>query len=350
MEGLLWINDPILPIDSMAADSARRRQDQLTKPRGSLGRLEEMAIKLAGMQGASAPSPDPVHILQFMSDHGVAAEGVSLYPQEVTIQMMRNIAHGGAAVSVMAEAIGARMEIIDLGILTDPGPVENVRSERLGFGTGNIAREPAMSEEQLVAAMNAGRSGVERALSNGARLLICGEMGIGNTTPATAVACALLDKPVVDMVGPGTGLNAEGINRKRQAIESALALHLEPGRSTLDLLARLGGFDIVATTGAYITAAQRGLPILVDGFIMSAAALAAVRLQPEVRNWMIFSHTSAEPGHRLMMEALDADPYLDLGMRLGEATGGEALVPLLRLACVVHQRMATFSEAGVTEV
>ncbi|MBK1719454.1 nicotinate-nucleotide--dimethylbenzimidazole phosphoribosyltransferase [Thiocystis violacea] len=347
--GLTWIQDPCLPLDAMAADTARRRQDQLTKPRGSLGRLEEMAIQLAGMQGTVTPSPDPVHILQFVSDHGVAAEGVSLFPREVTLQMLHNIARGGAAVSVMAEAIGARMEIFDLGILTDPGPIEGVQSERLGAGTGNIAREPAMSEGQLIAALNLGRAAVERALANGAKLLICGEMGIGNTTPATALACALLGLEPAVLTGPGTGLDSDGVSRKAQVIATALALHVTPERTPLDLLARLGGFDIAASTGAFITAAQRGMPILVDGFIISSAALLATRLNPGVRDWMLFAHSSAEPGHRRMMEALDAAPYLDLGMRLGEATGGATLVPLLRLACTVHQKMATFTEAGVSE-
>lgn len=344
-----WIQNPCPPIALAAAEAARRRQDRLTKPKGSLGRLEEMAIRLCGMQGTATPSPDPVQILQFVSDHGVAAEGVSRFPQVVSFQMLHNIARGGAAVSVMAEAIGARMEIFDLGVATDPGPIEGVRSERLGASSGNIARAPAMTEEQLAAALALGRAAVERALANGARLLICGEMGIGNTTPATALACALLGLEPAALAGPGTGLDAGGVSHKASVVAKALALHAAPGCATLELLRRLGGFDIAASAGAYIAAAQRGLPILVDGFIMSSAALAAVRLNPGVRDWMLFAHRSAEPGHRHMMEALDADPYLDLGLRLGEATGAETLVPLLRLACIVHQRMATFAEAGVSE-
>ncbi len=174
-------------------------------------------------------------------------------------------------------------------------------------------------------------------------------MGIANTTPATALACALLDMEPSALVGPGTGLDATGVARKTQVVAQALALHATPGRTPLDLLGRLGGFDIAASVGAFIAAAQRGLPILVDGFIISSAALAAVRIKPEVRDWMLFAHSSAEPGHRRMMEALDADPYLDLGMRLGEASGAATLIPLLRLACAVHAKMATFAEAGVSE-
>lgn len=349
MQTLAWLNEPCRPIDHQTEAAARARQDRLTKPQGSLGRLEEMAIRLAGMQGTLFPAVDPVRILQFVSDHGVALEGVSRFPREVTLQMLYNIARGGAAVSVMAEAIGATMEIFDLGIATDPGPVPNVRSARLGPGTGNIAREPAMSEEQLVQALTIGREAVERAVDEGARLLICGEMGIGNTTPATALACALLDLDPARLTGPGTGLAPEGVAHKARVIARALALHVRPEHGPLELLRRLGGFDIAATAGAFIRAAQLGLPILVDGFIITSAALVAVRIHPAVRDWMLFAHGSAEPGHRLMLEALDADPYLDLKMRLGEATGGAALVPLLRMACIVHQRMATFDEAGVSE-
>lgn len=344
-----WLDAPCPALDETASAAACQRQNQLTKPLGSLGRLEEMVIELAAMQGTATPSPDPVQILQFVSDHGVAAEGVSRFPQDVTLQMLHNIATGGAAISVMAQTIGARMEIFDLGIATDPGPVAGVRSQRLGSGTGNITQEPAMTESQVVAALNLGRAAVERAIDTGAKLLICGEMGIANTTPATALACALLDLEPNALVGPGTGLDSAGIDRKTQAITRALALHATPGCSPLELLRRLGGFDIAASVGAFITAAQRGLPILVDGFIISSAALATVRLNPATRHWMLFSHSSAEPGHRRMMEALDAQPYLDLGMRLGEATGALAAVPLLRLACVVHRDMATFSEAGVSE-
>jgi nicotinate-nucleotide--dimethylbenzimidazole phosphoribosyltransferase len=343
-----WLQAPCRPIDHQAAAAAQARQNRLTKPRGSLGRLEEMAIRLAGMQGTATPSPDPVRILQFVSDHGVAIEGVSLFPREVTLQMLHNIARGGAAVSVMAEAIEAVMEIFDLGIATDPGPVANVRSARLGPGTGNIAREPAMTDDQLARALDIGRTAVERAIDEGARLLICGEMGIGNTTPATALACALLDLEPSILTGPGTGLDAQGVSRKAQVVAAALDLHVRSEHGPVELLRRLGGFDIAAGTGAFIRAAQLGLPILVDGFIISSAALVATRINPGVRDWMLFSHGSAEPGHRHMMQALDADPYLHLQLRLGEATGGAALVPLLRLACVVHRKMATFDEAGVS--
>lgn len=348
-DGLAWIEHPCLPIDAMAANAAQRRQDQLTKPRGSLGRLEAMAIRLAGLQGTPTPSTDPVQILLFAADHGVAAEGVSAFPQSVTNQMVRNIAGGGAAIAVLARALDARMEILDLGTAEDPGPIPGVRSERIGPGTANLAQGPAMTDAQLAAAMNTGRAAAERAVDGGARLLIAGEMGIANTTPATALACALLDLPADALVGPGTGLDQAGIAHKAHVITTALDLHLATGRTPLELLGRLGGFELAATVGAFITAAQRGLPVLVDGFIVSASALAAVRIQPEVRDWLLFSHRSAEPGHHRIMAALEADPLLDLGLRLGEGTGAATAVPLLRLACALHNQMATFGEAGVSE-
>ncbi|NCA68984.1 MAG: nicotinate-nucleotide--dimethylbenzimidazole phosphoribosyltransferase [Sphingobacteriia bacterium] len=349
MEGLTWLNEPCLPIDALAADAARRRQDQLTKPHGALGRLEEMAIRLAGLQGTATPSPDPVQILLFAGDHGVAAEGVSAFPQSVTNQMVRNIAAGGAAISVLARAQDARLEILDLGTAVDPGPVPGVRSERLGPGTGNLARAPAMRPEQLVAALNLGRAAAERAVAGGARLLIGGEMGIANTTAAAALGCALLNLPATALVGPGTGLDDAGVARKAAVVTQALTLHVTPESTPLDLLARLGGFEIAALAGAFITAAQRGMPILVDGFIVTVAALVAVRLQPEAREWMFFAHGSAEPGHGPLLNALEADPWLDLGMRLGEGSGAAVALSLLRLACLLHQQMATFGEAGVSE-
>ncbi|MBN2886054.1 MAG: nicotinate-nucleotide--dimethylbenzimidazole phosphoribosyltransferase [Chromatiaceae bacterium] len=344
-----WIQEPIQALHAEAAEAARARQDQLTKPQGSLGRLEALAIRLAGMQGGVRPSVDPVRVVQFISDHGVVAEGVSAFPQSVTIEMLRNIARGGAAVSVMAASLGAEMEIINLGTASDPGPVEGVRDAQLGPGTGNIAREPAMSEAQLVRALAIGREALDRALEEGARLVIGGELGIGNTTPASALACALLGQSAEAVVGPGTGLDHSGLDRKRAAVEAALRLHATPGCAPLELLRCLGAFDLAALTGLYVRAAQRGVPMVIDGFIVSAAALLAVRLQPRARDWMLFSHSSAEPGHRLMLEALAADPLLDLGLRLGEATGALAALPLLRLACAIHNDMATFAEAGVSE-
>lgn len=345
---LAWLATPCPVPDAVAAEAARARQGQLTKPRGALGRLESLAIQLAGLQGTPIPTPDPVRICLFAADHGVAVEGVSAFPQSVTVQMVRNIASGGAAISVLARSLGATLEVIDCGSLQDLGPVPGVRSERVGPGTGNIARGPAMTRGQLAQALQVGRAAAERAAHGGARLLIGGEMGIGNTTPAAALGCALLGLPAADLVGPGTGLDGAGVRHKAQVVDRALARHAAGEQAPLVLLERLGGFEIAALAGCYLGAAQQGIAVLVDGYIATAAALCAERINPGLRDWLLFSHGSAEPGHRRLLDALSATPLLDLGMRLGEGSGAATAVPLLRLACDLHARMATFAEAGVS--
>jgi nicotinate-nucleotide--dimethylbenzimidazole phosphoribosyltransferase len=222
-----------------------------------------------------------------------------------------------------------------------------VRRERLGEGTGNLARTQAMTQDQTAAALRIGREAARRAQGAGARLLIAGEMGIANSTSAAALGAALLGLPAASLVGPGTGLDSAGVAHKTRCVESALALHQGPDRSPLELLQRLGGFELAALAGAYLGAAQCGLPTLVDGFIATAAALAACRLNPGTADWLIFAHRSAEPGHALLLAALEAEPLLELGMRLGEGSGAALAVPVLRLACALHAGMATFDEAGI---
>lgn len=344
-----WLNIPAATPDAGARDAAIARQAVLTKPPGALGRLEEMAISLAALQGTARPNIEYVHITVFAGDHGVAAEGVSAFPQAVTAEMVKNFARGGAAICVVARTVGASLEVINLGTVVDTGPVEGVKHYALGPCTSNFTREPAMNEHQLACALAAGRHAAERARLKGAQLFIGGEMGIGNTTAASALACALLDAPPERLAGPGTGLDAQGVARKTEVIRRALACHSTHHGTPLEALRRLGGFEIAALTGAYIACAHIGLPILVDGFISSVAALAAARLCPGAGEWMLFSHVSAEPGHRAVLDALDARPLLDLGMRLGEGSGAAVAVPLLRTACALHNEMAIFAEAGVSE-
>ena len=346
-DSLVWLSQLCPAPDAAAAEVARARQDQLTKPRGSLGRLESLAIQLAGLQGAPRPCVDPVRVCLFAGDHGVAEEGVSLYPQSVTVQMVQNIAGGGAAISVLARALGASLEVIDCGTLGDLRGVPGVRCEGVGPGTANLAREPAMTRAQLGAALGIGRAAAVRAARDGVRLLIGGEMGIGNTTPAAALACALLDLPAADLVGPGTGLDGAGVRHKAQVVDRALILHTADGPGPLESLERLGGFEIAALAGAFLACGQRRIAVLVDGFIATSAALCACRINPGLCDWLLFSHGSAEPGHRRLLAALEAEPLIDLGMRLGEGSGAAVALPLLRLACELHNRMATFSEAGV---
>ena len=344
-----WWLAPCKPIDTHALEQAQARQQQLTKPAGSLGLLETVAVQLAGLQGRIKPSLDQLWIAIFAGDHGVVAEGVSAFPQEVTGQMLHNFVNGGAAISVLARQLGASLEVVDLGTVTPSLNLPGVRHLNIGPGTANFVQGPAMTQAQGELALQAGRDSALRAIASGAQLFIGGEMGIGNTTAASALACALLDCPVMHMTGPGTGLNAAGVSHKIQVIEKALTLHAAQRGDALRILFNLGGFEIAALVGAYLACAQEGVAVLVDGFICSVAALVAVRLNADCRQWLLFGHRGAEPGHRHVLETLNAEPLLDLGLRLGEGSGAALAVPLLRLACDLHGQMATFAEAAVAD-
>lgn len=344
-----WLNIPAAQPDAGARDAAMERQAALTKPAGALGRLEDIAIRLAALQGTARPNIEHVHITVFVGDHGVVVEGVSAYPQTVTAEMVKNFACGGAAICVAARLLGAQLEVINLGTAHDTGPVEGVKNYVLGFGTANFTQGPAMTEHQLACALGAGRHAAERARLNGAQLFIGGEMGIGNTTAASALACALLGAPPTRLAGAGTGLDTLGVARKIEVIRRALDRHSQHHDTPREALRRLGGFEIAALAGSYVACAHIGLPVLVDGFISSVAALAATRLCPGAGQWLFYAHASAERGHRAVLEAVDARPLLDLGMRLGEGSGAAVAVPLLRMACTLHNEMATFSEAGMSD-
>lgn len=334
--------------DRAAARAAAARQDTLTKPPGSLGRLEALAVQLAGLQGRERPSAARVRIAVFAADHGVAAEGVSAFPQAVTGEMLRNFAGGGAAIAVLARELGATLEVVNLGTVNDPGAIPGVRRRVIAPSSANFCEGPAMTVAQLDAALIAGAASVADAIDAGTDVYIGGDMGIGNTTVASALACALLGAQPDALAGAGTGLDAEGIARKQRVIARALAVHASVDTAR-ERLRCLGGFEIAALTGAFVAAAQHGLPVLVDGFITSVAALAAVALRPDAKPWLIFSHRSQELGHARVLAALDAEPLLDLRLRLGEASGAAIAVPLLRMACALHGSMATFAEAGVSE-
>ncbi|WAJ39589.1 nicotinate-nucleotide--dimethylbenzimidazole phosphoribosyltransferase [Pseudomonas sp. GOM7] len=346
---LQWWQGPCQPLDHVARNKAEARQRQLTKPAGSLGCLEHLAVQLAALQGRERPSLESLSITVFAGDHGVVAEGVSAYPQAVTGQMLANFVSGGAAISVLARALDARLELIDLGTAEPLPPMPGVRHLHVGAGTQNFLHGPAMTLAQVLICLAAGRNSVQRARAAECDLFIGGEMGIGNTTAATALACWLLDCPANDLVGPGTGLDAAGMAHKARVIEAALNLHGERIDTPLEALIHLGGFEIAALTGAYLAAAQEGVAILVDGFICSVAALLAVRMNPACRDWLLFAHHGAEPGHVRVLQALQAQPLLELGLRLGEGSGAALAVPLLRMACRLHAQMATFAEAAVAQ-
>ena len=342
-----WLSAPCAQPDAAMLEIAAARQQQLTKPPGSLGMLEALAIQLAALQRTPTPTIDRVWISVFAGDHGVADENVSAFPQVVTGEMVRNFASGGAAISVLARSLGANLEVVNLGTVNDPGEIPGVRRAIIAPSTANFCLGPAMSMEQLETALAVGAESVRAAKASDAQLFIGGEMGIANTTSAAALASALLSEPPSSLAGAGTGLNASGIMHKVTVLERALAQHAD-ATTALEQLRCLGGFEIAALAGAYIAAAQSGMPVLVDGFIATTAALTAVRMHPDVRQWLLFAHRSKEHGHARILRALDADPMLDLGLRLGEASGAATAVPVLRLACALHNGMATFEQAGVS--
>lgn len=344
-----WLNDQIKVLDKAAMEKAIERQQQLTKPPGSLGRLEDLAIRLGGMQGCDSPSVERITITVFAADHGVAASGVSAFPQEVTVQMLANFSAGGAAISVLARQLGATLEVVDVGTAIEPNELAGVISHRAGAGTANLHHQDAMTSDQLAIALAAGKAAVQRAIDAKADIFIGGDMGIANTTSAAAIACVLLQAEPRLLAGPGTGLDENGVLHKANVLSEALSRYQGLDKNPLETLRCLGGFEIAALAGAYLSCAQLGVPALVDGYITTAAALVAIKYQPDVRDWLIFSHRSAEPGHKAMLDFLEADPLLDLGMRLGEGSGAATAVSLLKLACDLHNGMATFADAGVSE-
>lgn len=344
-----WLNSAAAKLDEQAGKDATERQGQLTKPPGALGRLEDVAITLAAMQGKVKPALNNIHVAVFAGDHGIAAKGVSAFPQAVTGEMVRNFATGGAAICVLARSIEAKLEVISLGTVNDPGEIPGVRRQIVAASTTDFSEQDAMTEEQFAAALNVGRDAALRAIDSNAQLFIGGEMGIGNTSSATAIACAILDMTPDTLAGPGTGLDTNGVSRKIEILKTALELHKSTYGNAREALRCMGGFEIAALCGAFITCAQEKLPVLVDGFIATAAALCAAHICDKAGDWFLFSHASAEPGHQSMTTSLGAQPLLDLGMRLGEGSGAAVAVPLLRLACDLHNNMATFAEAGVSE-
>jgi nicotinate-nucleotide--dimethylbenzimidazole phosphoribosyltransferase len=349
-----WIEDFCPTLDKGFEERAIERQSQLTKPPGSLGLLEEVAIRLAKLQQCDQPTLERIAITVFAADHGVVEEGVSAFPQEVTQQMVINFLSGGAAISVLAEQLeAAKLEVVDVGVLeaVDPSILVNQQYElfeqRAGAGTLNSSKQAAMTHQQLESSLQAGYDAIERAMIHDTKLFIGGEMGIGNTTSAAALYCALLSLTPEQATGAGTGLDSKGIEHKTAVVKRIIETHKSCEDNTLEWLRCVGGFEIVALTGAYIRAAQRGLPVLVDGFICSVAALCAVKIQPATAEWFFFSHVSAEHGHRAVLNELGQRALLDLDLRLGEGSGAAIAAPLMRTACALHNNMATFSEAAV---
>ncbi|MEM9061347.1 MAG: nicotinate-nucleotide--dimethylbenzimidazole phosphoribosyltransferase [Pseudomonadota bacterium] len=343
------LEDLIVPgIDTALAERVQHDIDFKTKPPGSLGRIERLALQMALAQNAERPGSDPAHLLIFAGDHGLVEEGVSAWPQDVTAQMVLNFLSGGAAANVFARANDVGLTVLDAGVAGELPDIPSLRRAGIRPGTRNAAAEDALTSDEVERALRFGAEAAQTAVANGAKVVALGEMGIGNTSSASLLAHAIDGIDLEALIGPGAGLDEDGLSRKHEVLKRCTARR--PGRlAPVEALGAFGGLEICAMAGAAIGAASQRAIVLVDGFIASSAALAALRARPEVEPYVCFAHRSHEPGHRLILDGLGADPLLDLELRLGEGTGALLAVPLLRAACRMLSEMATFESAGVSE-
>ncbi len=342
-----WWLDATAVLSDRARDNAQIHQDQLTKPQGSLGRLESIAIELAAMQNTSKPQIKQPHMLVFAGDHGVVTQGVSAFPQSVTIAMLANFVNGGAAVATLCKQQGIQLSVINCGTAANCEHLTQITHKPIMAGTHDFSQQAAMSNEQALAALSLGKEQAEQAHQQGCDFLMLGEMGIGNTSAASCLSALLLEQDVSDLTGPGTGVEGAALTRKKEILTASVARAKLLVKNPLDALAQVGGLEIAAIAAAYIRASQLGMPCFVDGFITTAAALLAVQLNPGVRNWLLFAHHSAECGHSALLSALDAEPLLQLGMRLGEGSGAAVAYATVQQALTIHNNMATFAQAAV---
>ena len=336
-------------LDEIAMNAARARQNTLTKPLGSLGRLEDLSVLLAGIFGEAIPSIRRKAIILAAADHGVVAEGVSAYPQDVTPAMVMNFLGGCAAINGLSRHAGADIIIVDAGVASDLPPHPSLKVAKAGLGTANMAAGPAMSRNQAVQCIETGIETAQEQISEGADLVACGDMGIGNTTPSSAITAVITGTDPAITTGRGTGVDDTGLGRKVDVIKKSIEVNHPDPKDGLDILAKIGGFEIGVLAGAMLGTAARRRPVLVDGFISGAAALIAWTISPSARDYFIASHQSVEPGHRVGMDAMWLTPLLDMGMRLGEGTGAALAMHLVEAAAKCLAKMATFGEAGVSE-
>jgi len=335
-------------LDQRSQRAAQQRQDELTKPPGSLGRLERLAVQIAGITRTVRPRLTHPVVIVAAADHGVTAEGVSAYPSEVTAQMVRNFAHGGAAINVLARQAGTRVVVVDVGV-AEPLPAElAIVHRKVAPGSANMAHGPAMTRAQALRAIEVGLDVVEAEAGRGIDLVCLGEMGIGNTSAASAVVASLTGTPIAAVTGRGTGIDDATWQRKVDVLTRALAVNRPDPTDPLDVLAKVGGFEIAALVGVILGGAARRLPIVMDGFITTAAALVAAGFRPGVRSYLIAAHRSVEQGHRVALEHLELEPLLVLDMRLGEGTAAALVIPIIEAAVALLDEMATFDEAGVS--
>jgi len=339
----------IKPLNKAAMDEAQARQDTLTKPAGSLGRLEELSIQLAGIQGKAAPGIKKKAMITMAGDHGVVDEKVGNWPREVTAQMVQNFLRGGAGINVLARQVGAKIIFVDMGVASDLKPHPQLIVRKVGYGTKNMCLGPAMTVEQAIKAIETGINIVGEEADKGLDIVGTGDMGIGNTTSSSAIFAAMTGKPADEVTGRGTGLTDAQLAHKIDVIKRALEVNKPDTSKPLDVLAKVGGFEIGGLAGVMLGAAARHIPVVIDGFISGAAALIATALAPEVKDYIIAAHVSAEAGHPAMLEHMGLKPLLNLDMRLGEGTGAALGIFIAEAAARTLNEMATFAEAGVSE-
>jgi len=347
MKQLSQIISQIKPVDPAWLAQAQERLDSLTKPPGSLGRLEELAARYVAIRRELFPRLEKKQVVVFAADHGVVAEGVSAYPQDVTHQMVLNFLRGGAGINVLARHVGAAVEVVDIGVNHDFGEQPGLISRKVAYGSRNLAQEPALTREEALEALMVGVERAQAAITAGADALAAGDMGIGNTTPAAALGAVFTGKPTGTLTGRGTGIDDNTWRHKVAVINRALELHQPEANFPLEALAKVGGLEIAGIAGLILGAAANRRPLLLDGFIATAGALVAARLVPAVTDYLIAGHCSVEPGHHLMLDTLGLKPLLNFQMRLGEGTGAALGLGLLDAGLKIYKEMATFAEAGV---
>ncbi|MDX8388536.1 MAG: nicotinate-nucleotide--dimethylbenzimidazole phosphoribosyltransferase [Ghiorsea sp.] len=328
---------------------ARQHQDQLTKPQGSLGRLEDIACWFSARQEKTIADPLTPHVTIFAADHGVTAEGISAFPSVVTTEMVKNFAHGGAAINILANQAHASLAIVDVGVLLDTTMIQGVVQAKVRCGTANLLHEQAMSEQECTQAMQVGRDQASKAIENGANLLIAGDMGIGNTTASACLICLFTEEDAEHIVGRGTGIDKKTYRHKVSVVNQAVTRVTASNTKPASFLHEVGGLEIAAMCGYYLEAAEQGVPVIIDGFITGAAALAAQHIEPNINQWMLASHLSQEPGHQATLKHLNIEPLVNFNLRLGEGSGATLIIPLLQSALALHREMATFESAGVSD-
>ncbi len=353
MDKLNAVIKKISDLDYQLMQKAQFRLDNLTKPVGSLGRLEELAKLLVGMTGKENPGYSHKVIFTFAADHGVSEEKISAYPREVTAQMVYNFLRAGAGINVLARHIQARVVVVDMGVaqkIQNPkSKIQTFKDKKIGYGTKNMTKGPAMTRKEAIEAIKAGMDVLEEELASGVDIIGTGEMGIGNTTASSAITAVLTKEPIEEVTGRGTGIDKETLKNKTEIIKKALRRNHPDSSDPIDVLAKVGGFEIAGLTGTILAAASRRIPIVIDGFISGAAALLAYRIEPKVKNYMLASHCSVEKGHRVILKDLGLEPILDLGLRLGEGTGAALGIGIVEAALKILTQMATFEGAGVSK-